>query len=741
MLCRGIQLVGALLVGFHLAAQQPLVPRADLRALERASLGLARAGSYEEWQELLGLLGQLGTPPRELAQLRANGAKVLARGLQDGLAEPLAAVVGALPPLAARLAKLTVPSEREALAQLLRKVDAAHEAANRALGYELVGRQWLAPGEAPRLARRAALAEALRAAHRLEVPIASGMSRGDEADALATGSGLLREVLGRPVTWVRAGQTIVHSARSPLQTERIVREAMRAAAFAAFTADEALQPPLATNTRVLMLDDRRDYRALIERAEQRGLLSEEEAGRAVQLGGFYLRNGVFVDLAILETEAQAALLVALEEGRLPAAVLSAGHLNWVCRACLGTSLPSYTFDAVWVEALGAATASHGSRAAKRREQTMLLAEAGLVGSRTFLSYLAERRQDPPWQAGMLSQLGEVQGKDLLKATFVAEFLIEEGRLAAVANAFRGTQPRLSQPAGFAIALGEPLAVFEARWRTWLVDRTDGIVQRLRIRLAEQTGGHREGLTALNELRERAFTAASASLDRWRPVTHDSGLGAGCGAHARYLAQHPERSEVWPDLHEQDPRHEDWSIEGAWAGQHSVIATRTRGQEAALQAWMATFYHRLPLLDPGLLRVGLGRSGGIVVLDAESMRAPSDVSWHVAWPPDGMTSVPTRFVPELPNPVPGVEMSELGYPITLQLGARADGAAAAVRMELFDGATAVPCWFTSPQAPRNPQQVPGNCYGLIPKQPLRAGTTYSVQAVLGGNEVLRWQFRT
>jgi hypothetical protein len=108
-------------------------------------------------------------------------------------------------------------------------------------------------------------------------------------------------------------------------------------------------------------------------------------------------------------------------------------------------------------------------------------------------------------------------------------------------------------------------------------------------------------------------------------------------------------------------------------------------------------------------------------------------------------VPTRFVPELPNPVPGADQSKFGFPVTLQLGMRATGRTDAVVMTLHEGGERGPvvdCHYSTPLQPTNKECVPHHCFGLIPKAALKANTTYTVIADVPGElGRLVWSFKT
>ena len=67
------------------------------------------------------------------------------------------------------------------------------------------------------------------------------------------------------------------------------------------------------------------------------------------------------------------------------------------------------------------------------------------------------------------------------------------------------------------------------------------------------------------------------------------------------------------------------------------------------------------------------------------------------------------------------------------------------MTLFEGdagGAVVPCHYSTPSRPTNPNLAPPNAYGLIPKQRLRPNTRYSVEAVFGeGEKKISWSFTT
>jgi hypothetical protein len=178
--------------------------------------------------------------------------------------------------------------------------------------------------------------------------------------------------------------------------------------------------------------------------------------------------------------------------------------------------------------------------------------------------------------------------------------------------------------------------------------------------------------------------------------------------------------------------------------HSVIAPGVAGAEEAVAGWMGTFYHRLPLLEPGLKRVGYALEERVAVLDSDSLVVADTYEGWVLWPARDQKDVPTRFTPggELPHPVPGVDEREFGYPITLQTTRKS------VEIELVlkkgpkrDGPV-VPCHVSTPAHPTNPDLAPPGAFCLLPKARLEPRTTYTVVATpADGGAPLVWSFTT
>src|SRR5262249_2347608 len=129
-----------------------------------------------------------------------------------------------------------------------------------------------------------------------------------------------------------------------------------------------------------------------------------------------------------------------------------------------------------------------------------------------------------------------------------------------------------------------------------------------------------------------------------PVTLDPALSKGCQAHAHYLVRnHGHPAVRGLDIHKEDPSLPGYSEEGHRAAQASVIQAGV-SPPVAVDGWMATFFHRLPILDPDLKRIGWGqaigkRSGWVTVMDTGRGRGRDRAALD---PADGQRDVPLTY---------------------------------------------------------------------------------------------------
>ena len=261
--------------------------------------------------------------------------------------------------------------------------------------------------------------------------------------------------------------------------------------------------------------------------------------------------------------------------------------------------------------------------------------------------------------------------------------------------------------------------------------------------APDSGAESPFATALRSLNQARADALKGQAPEIPIVALEPELCRSAELHARYLTLNPKQKSDWPAVHDEYADAPGFTPAGSLSGARAVIffngdATR------AIQGWLGMFYHRLPLLDPGLFGVGFGTSEEVVVLDVRSLVLAPWQDHVVVWPLDEARNVPRSFVLEQPNPVPGANMAELGYPITVQLFFRDAKGSTKLGLELFAGApdpkNAVDCHVITPDAPLAVELAPENAWCLIPKQALKKKTLYTARATWA-DQVKVWSFTT
>jgi len=721
------------------AADGPLAPAA-VKPLEKAALDVAKAGRGEELDELLDLLAVAGMEPAARAKLSASARKELAKAKKPAASVPSAAktLAKAAVDLAAELPQRD-EAGRAALARLIVRLDDANEAAQQALGRAQVGSEWLDEKARARRERQAEITAAVAKAHQLPVevkiePSTHFLFEGSKCKA--------------PRSARACGMTL-HGVWPDGKLERVLREALRALALDRFLLEGELSLPRLRQRSFVTFDEEGEYLKAVAVAAKRKLVDAQTVAEAPKLGG------IFVGDTYLGTDATESSLSALLHSYMlndasfgqPTAISLedaqaaawAGIANWTSLAYLGSQVPSYVVEETKESRIGSGgTASLTDEQRRVRERLLLLSDAGIAGGRAWMQYLAAHRQDPPFSAALVDQVGRLGGEELLKATFVFEWLALDGPTLPWMRTMPDRWPAKTRLQILEDAVGQPLAEFESEWRDWIVPAQRGLSGRLAGPLADSKPSPLEQQTLDELLAIRKKAACSEA-----PLEIDRDLATGCRTHALYLARNPDQLARWPDAHEEYPDRPGFDPVGAFAGTHSVIAPGVASGREAIAGWMATYYHRLPLLDPGLMRVGIALEAGTAVLDCGSFVKPrtgvgtdaksrSDgdpAYWGIAWPPAGATDVPTRFQAELPQPVPGEDESLMGYPITWQLRYRL-AARPTVALELHSGGANGPrvaCFVSTPTEPSNPKLATDDAWCLIPKKALDPGGAYSVTA--------------
>src|SRR5262249_20716267 len=157
-------------------------------------------------------------------------------------------------------------------------------------------------------------------------------------------------------------------------------------------------------------------------------------------------------------------------------------------------------------------------------------------------------------------------------------------------------------------------------------------------------------------RETALDQVNAyrKIVHLEPVALDARLSRGCLRHAEYLvknAGHPSLQGL--GMHNEDPHLPGYTDEGALAGKSSVIYNGPVPADT-VDTWMNSFFHRIPLLDPDLKRIGYGQAKGgpagyVAVMDVHNGKG---FDHPVIFPGDGQQQVRLAYQPgELPDPIP------------------------------------------------------------------------------------------
>lgn len=743
-----------------------VAPEKTLKKMESVARDLAKAGRADAALELCDSITLLGGGSERAATLTKGINADLAK-FAAGKAKPKSSLpreakllreIGK--ELAANLPELD-ESARRVLARRILELDGNNEAAHLALGREKHESRYRPPGEEARAARRAAIRKAVADSRTLPIEVEIDESQ----DRFA------REVCGDDVIVARAHGLEIHSTFSATKLERIVKTCLRATAVANFLVYGELAVPRLHNEPILWLPTRVEYDRAIVVARNGFRISERYRDHVEKLTGFFLDSGygvqfdateagtesVLVGFLFAETYLDGARSVRVQDTQ---AALVAGLHEWLCRTCLGVAAPRF----IWFQGDdfrhdgggGGSQTKEDADALRIRLEMLRMARGGILGCRTYMQWRVRRGEDPPFASCLKEQTGQLEGDEPLKVALVWEYLAETVDLLAL---MRGVADRPIDARGNAAAeeqsdrpaqrfereLGMSLDEFDANWRDWIAPDRPGLAGELDAAPSESKFDKKqlEALAAFNALRQKAMGDDAGGEPT--AATLDPSLSDGCANHANYLLKHRHQASAWPDAHEEYPDHEGFSVEGSYAGLHSVIMPGARSATDAIDGWMATFYHRVPLLVPNVVRIGFALEGDIAVLDAVSLVAPTPKEgWKIVWPPHESRDIPTRFAPELPNPVPGEDQSKWGYPVTVQRNER-DGLAGTATFELFLGSKDGPkvdAYVSTPDRPTNPELAPPETYCLIPKAHLKPSTKYVVRFTPPeGGKADEWFFTT
>lgn len=730
----------------------PVVPPTLHKKMEGVAERIARGGRTDDVIAFIDVMLALDYPMPAAAALvsKCNGNLAKAKKVRAKLPSEARSVAAIASELGALLDGLD-DEERERVARQVVTLDVTVDAGQLALGRERIGNAWRPAGAVLRQERRETIRQALAGARKLSIDVTVAPCTDPYAKA----------VCGARALTATIGPVRIHRACSEQKLRRISTETFRALAVANFLLVGELEVPWMPESEWVTVESQREFRRGLDLALERRLIKKEWYDLHRDLSGCVFSPKQSLQYDRLESGVEATLFSYLCGKALYGSqtrftlhkaqpCLHVALQNWVCLGYLGTTMPIWA----WFEKRAlpfAGTFSGLLDEARRREyeEMLRMSEAGIVGYRSWLQYLTRNGQDAKFRHAMKDELGQVANELLLKSTFVFEYLLEQGDVFTL---MQRTSPKWEPNVGkgaaelFERELGAPLHEFEARWRDWLLPDDAGIAQRLAGDAAAAfapSKTQREALAHLNAVRRAAL--ARELVTKYHDVTLDEDLSDGARRHALYLDRNPAQKAQWPEAHEEFPDHEGYTVEGARAAANSVIAPGVRGATEAIDAWMATFYHRLPLIEPNLIRIGFALERGTAVCDSGSLVGPFHVDIPIVCPYDGERNVPLSFAPELPNPVPGEEQSAWGYPITVQLPPAEGVDASEPEFVLRRGGAngdEVECHVSTPQRPTNPDLAPQSAYCLIPKRTLDRNTTYHVTFTPANRSYAkRWSFMT
>ncbi len=210
------------------------------------------------------------------------------------------------------------------------------------------------------------------------------------------------------------------------------------------------------------------------------------------------------------------------------------------------------------------------------------------------------------------------------------------------------------------------------------------------------------------------------------VTLSAWLSDGCLKHAQYLVTN-RYSPLTQGLeaHNENKKLQGCTPQGNEAGRSSVI--HFVRPIAAMDGWLRTFYHRIPLLQPNLKEIGIAyfeKDGYTVCLLNCITGAKGPVEKDVVFcPNDGQRNIPMHMGGEIPNPVTDDSYGPYGFPITIYFTTYQK--IANVVFVLTDkNKNVLDCYVSTPGKPAT-SFTQWNCICAIPKKPLSPVTQYFV----------------
>jgi hypothetical protein len=255
----------------------------------------------------------------------------------------------------------------------------------------------------------------------------------------------------------------------------------------------------------------------------------------------------------------------------------------------------------------------------------------------------------------------------------------------------------------------------------------------------------DGLAFLN------FYRTMLGLD---PVVEDPEQSRTCQLHVDYLQAYAADNGLPYHLeHAEDPSSPHYTDEGNQAGLDSVLSYGQGDITQAIDGWLQTLYHRLPLLDPGLRAVGIAFENRYACVQYRSGTVGSVTADHpILWPiPDGSYTDPVFGGAESPcptveDPLNASECPASGTIVSLGLhDARSisDVSGHLRRLDTDEEQPLFRIWHDGGPSPHEQMGYVGHTIALVPEVgSMLAATDYEaeISATIDGTErTFRWRF--
>ena len=240
-----------------------------------------------------------------------------------------------------------------------------------------------------------------------------------------------------------------------------------------------------------------------------------------------------------------------------------------------------------------------------------------------------------------------------------------------------------------------------------------------------------------------------------PVVEDPDLSRTCGLHVDYLIELSNELGAPQLSHTEDLSKPYASEEGNQAGIDSVLSLGQSDIGAAVDGWMNTLYHRLPLIHPGLGRVGIAfRESFACVRYRPGTDESVGASYPILWPPPDIVGTDREFggnespCPTAADPLGAIDCPPSAAIPTLGLYGMGDISGVEATYVNLDTSGAVPLFATYFDGGPSPHEQMGYVGGNVALVPMllssleRALYEVTVSATVGGApQTYRWRFRT